>query len=967
MLPKPPEHCSSCSLWQGGNGYVPADGAENAPLLVLGEAAGREEQAGGKGFIGPSGQFHWRWAQRSGFRRDDCRVGNVCACRPFTDHEGNDTPPPLTAVNQCAWQREPLFREPHRAILTLGIPATRAACKFFGYDFADEKGTWLMDNLHGYVIGDGSHPYIIPSYHPSFVMQWSKRHTGIYRHDISRAWEVASQGFIRSDHELIADPPPDWFSQWADTIGPDDWVAYDIETPRSEGDADDLSDPCWRLLYINLASNKGQGVSVPAQGSYLSVVKRLLQRVKWLWAWYKRYDFPRTARWFGWSEGTAEYSNLYSHFYDTRDAWHVLQSDMGGDDKDERDKSAKGTVKGNSLGFVAPLYSDLPPWKHLGSLDPVYRPMDGIQTIRVAHGVAADLMKQGQWDVFLRHCHQRDVLCLRPATDMGLNIDEPALNHFEAVVKARQVEVVAELQGLFPEECLPLSTPRATPLEGDSWPALPSDGSWAYLSSESGPGSRLARLEPIVVGVCEVCGSFPVAISHNCAPKAKKGEKRGKSQVVKREQMVPRYYTRLEFNPDSPDQIRSYLALKGLKTGKAKKAKTDKQTTNKQALAKLSAKDPFFAKAGEQRKLTDILGDYVDATRRYMRFDGRIHPEFIHKPSTMRDSSIRPNAQQVVHGDEEALDDKPWDAAGYRKCVVASPGCELWEIDYSAIEGLTTGWCTGDPDYIRIARAGVHSYLTGYAVDPSGVPPRDKLRDVSEEELKRLLKPFKKHKLYAVKKKTVHRVSYGSSARGMRMDNPEIYTSVKMAEEELAFFASLCPKTFPWQNELRNVAARQNYLGGGAPIQRDAFGGITIGGHPFGYRHWFFAVVRWDAKKGEMVPDSKGDGNRVVAFYPQSIAAGIKAEAELELHDPDSPYFIGDFYMGRTPFRAPIHDSGLYDVPISKREQFHERVVAAMTAPVIQLPCPEEWGMGPFLSIGVAVKRGPTWGDMEEV
>lgn len=106
-----------------------------------------------------------------------------------------------------------------------------------------------------------------------------------------------------------------------------------------------------------------------------------------------------------------------------------------------------------------------------------------------------------------------------------------------------------------------------------------------------------------------------------------------------------------------------------------------------------------------------------------------------------------------------------------------------------------------------------------------------------------------------------------------------------------------------------------------------------------------------------------------VAFYPQSTARGVLTEACFPLFDPDDDpaLYIGDAYFGRTPLRAPIHDSLLLEVPTRKVDRVIERVQQAMGRPVEALPCPPEWGMGPYLTIGVDGKIGDDWGHMATI
>jgi hypothetical protein len=102
-----------------------------------------------------------------------------------------------------------------------------------------------------------------------------------------------------------------------------------------------------------------------------------------------------------------------------------------------------------------------------------------------------------------------------------------------------------------------------------------------------------------------------------------------------------------------------------------------------------------------------------------------------------------------------------------------------------------------------------------------------------------------------------------------------------------------------------------------------------------------------------------------VAFFPQSTGAAILKEAMLRLHDPDDPHYIGDAYFGRTPLRAPIHDSLLLEVPLRAWDRVLERVLAVMTAPIPQMPMPADWGLGSHLAIGVEAAAGVDWASMK--
>ena len=61
----------------GGECTAMVDGDPNAPILLIAMSPGREELAGNKPLIGPSGKVTWAFARRGGWGRKDCYIINV--------------------------------------------------------------------------------------------------------------------------------------------------------------------------------------------------------------------------------------------------------------------------------------------------------------------------------------------------------------------------------------------------------------------------------------------------------------------------------------------------------------------------------------------------------------------------------------------------------------------------------------------------------------------------------------------------------------------------------------------------------------------------------------------------------------------------------------------------------------------------------------------------------------------------
>ena len=122
-------------------------------------------------------------------------------------------------------------------------------------------------------------------------------------------------------------------------------------------------------------------------------------------------------------------------------AAHILQSDVP-----------------LGLGFWAPFYSRYKAWKHLSGSDPeMYACIDGPQTQRTGYGIIGDLVRQGQWRAFEEDCHELYYQTLKPAQQVGILIDQPALQTFHEDLEAKQRRLLHEIQGCVPDSVRPLT------------------------------------------------------------------------------------------------------------------------------------------------------------------------------------------------------------------------------------------------------------------------------------------------------------------------------------------------------------------------------------------------------------------------------------------------------------------------------------------------------------------------------
>lgn len=819
-----------------------------------------------------------------------------------------------------------------------------------------------VQDFHGSVLRDPTDRFwIVPTYHPSFIQRGAFNLIGVMSYDLQIASEVAAQGFptprdtyFTEPVDLVLDPTPEWFAAWAAnylravSVDPEAvWLAVDIETPdkakkTDEGELTVTKDRSFEITRINFSCSTSEGLTVPWSGPYLDTIRKLLSSVGPKIFWNAPYDVPRLKY---------HHYVINGQILDFMWGWHVLQSDVP-----------------RGLGFVAPFYSSFGPWKHLSDSDPVrYAAIDGVQTLRIAHGVIADLAAAGMDHVFWRHVVDLDQWALHPAEEVGLPVDQAELHLLEDRLDAHHTRLHAKIQKVVPEELKPL-TPKQGLMDH------PGEECSSEACKQPVPHQHriYERSVAVIARACSSCGATQVVAKHRCKDPDGKPSKTLQPAVALSELQVVKYYRQQEFNPGSSPQILELIRHFRLKPGKDKKSK--KPSANKECIERLSKStkgdlQTFFESVLDIRSVDKINSTYVKGSFIKLRtdprsiLDGRLHPTFLHKPSTLRLSCQSPNLQNVVADRVGSSEGRENLAAGFRNCIVATPGNVLVEADFSGIEAVLTGWFCGDPQYIRLAKLGVHAFLASHLVgEPADL-------SWSDDDLKGYLKEIKGRFDYEYNqcKRTVHGTNYGLTERGMVMQFPKEFPTMKVAQRIREIYQTIAPKLFAWQTSVRERAHRQGYLGG-------------PGDHPFSYKHWFWNVITYKpvtgvAPKGTMVTRMQGrnyaiilgeDSKRCVAFYPQSTAAGVIAEVCLRLFNPQHEHFIGDTFNGRTPLLAVIHDSLLLEVPEAYVDYVVERVVYEMMRPIPELPLQPEWGMGEYLSIGVEVKKGLNWANYQD-
>lgn len=963
MLIKP-DSCTPCPLSRTGTGFVPPSGPLDSPLLFMAEAPGRFEAQQGEALVGESGAMFNRLLWLLSENRSRFRLHNVLSCQP-PGNELLNRPWEQAAIAHCSQYRDPVLAENHGTAVIMGGVATRTILSL-------PKDKFSIKDFHGVVHqverGAGLPPlWVIPTFHPAHLIRGAQNLTGVMLADLHRALDVSKNGWTWDDPELIVDPGPSWFAAWVDyflEISEQDpfthWLSVDVETEdkAKKTDEGDLGaeDQSYNITRINFSYNKAQGVTVPYEGPWLHAIWKLLSAANPKVFWNREYDRKRLLVSCGKlrAEGVIpSTSSLAGALLDFMWAAHYLQSDIP-----------------RGLGFWVPLYLRSRAWKHLSAVDPGrYAAYDGAYTLGAGHGICADLQHENRWDAFWRHCHLIDEHLFIPSQEVGMGMDRAALHDFKVKVHDLKVEKYDALQLMVPDEVKPLH-PK------DGWKTDPGVAEKPDPDApEDAPRMKplLVAKEDLVVQCCKTCGAVQVPAKHRCKDEIGKAIKDAVPQVEKALARVQRWYIRRDFLPSSPQQVLAAMKAMGHELPIDKSS--GKPTTARLELEKLSRKlkDPagrkFYSDLLSFRDYAKLEGTYAIGMEKRLDAspDGRLHAEPTHRPSTHRSSYTNPNLQNITVRSELGEE--------FRQCFVSEPGCTLISIDFSGIEAVKVGWFAGDPNYIRLSWLGVHDYLTSHVVGkPADLAWSDAELIAYFKEIKATY-PDDREQC----KRVVHGTGFGMTEFGLVERFPQYFPNLAAARRIREIYFKICPKLPAWHEKLQHFAYEHHYIGGSGDALQ-TWGPDGPGIHPYSYRHWFWdvftrrgiqpAAAKRREREGQRVQwfggrpyavDLGNDARRLIAFCPQSSAAGTIKEAGLRLFHPDSPSYIGDAYHGRTPLRALVHDEFLLEVENSRLTQVLERAALEMKRAIIQMPCPPEWGMGDYLTVGVEAKTGTRW------
>ena len=190
-------------------------------IVLVGESWGAQEDIEKRAFVGPAGRLLRKLMRHAGLQPDEAHFTNVVALRPYESSglKSNKfallchrTKPEHYALPKCGdhgYLREEFFPELQRLAAELDAIAPNVIVPLGGIALWSLTGQTNIGSVRGTVslgrvIGWGSRDYkILPTYHPSFLLQGGWKHMTAVVADLLKAKRQSASPTIQRPSRLI--------------------------------------------------------------------------------------------------------------------------------------------------------------------------------------------------------------------------------------------------------------------------------------------------------------------------------------------------------------------------------------------------------------------------------------------------------------------------------------------------------------------------------------------------------------------------------------------------------------------------------------------------------------------------------------------------------------------------------------------------------------------------------------------
>lgn len=896
-----PKECVGCPLYTLGSGFMDPEGLGLNGVLIVGEAAGEAEARDSLPFrpYAQAGSILERCINKAGFRREEFALWNMLGCRPPGNKlEGQSYE--ASSINHCRTHfKRVLNHYKPKVILALG----NVPCKWLT-GMAGAKRTISL--LRGFTYDSEWGIPIVPSLHPAFIARGKAAYIPVLIRDLRYAVQIAAEG-VPSDEKVYAEHPTvDDVRAYLSFLRshPELPIGYDIETDYSlrEPDESDVRSNGRNIVQIQFSHEPHQAIVLPWVGEYIGLAAEILALPNEKWHW-NGFSFDNVIL----EEHNVKVSGPN---HDLMWCWNHLQPDLP-----------------RGLQFVSSFYApELRAWKHLSDSQPqLYGGIDVDALSRIGKRIFTDLDRAG-----IRRGYEEHVVklhgVLKRMCDRGFPISLEGRETFRAKIVETSDRIDREIQAKVPE-----AIRKIHPKEG--------------FKSNPKEIREIAKL----LGVKLNKGrepTFPVdfkltvkSLGFDCKQFDDGNE---------------RFFRSLPFLPSSDEQLKAYIRAKRHKMPLKLKERDDngnpKETTEKKGLERLykQTADRFYLQVIEYRELNKILSTYVDGWT--PDAEGRVHSEFTFAPATGQLSSRNPNIQNIPRNGELANE--------FRKIIRPRSGHVLISFDFSAFHVLTLGFEAKCPDYMRLARLDIHSYLAGHLLR---LEDRDNWLRLPTEDLERRLGEIKRdHAPVRNKKAKPGILGYGLGLGASKLYdlNLESFANKKEAQGVLDMLNTLFPKVAAFREDIKALASQQGYL---------------LSRH--GYIRWFHDIYSYrqvsdgyEPAPGEFLKMGR-NGKRYKRATGEEGEAAIAQLVQNDAHGHIKDVMLALDQTGaceRYGLVNQIHDELLFECPVALLDDCLQDVSTEMEKPSTILVDPIVAPNGLACGIEASIGR-ESWAGMERV
>lgn len=148
--------CARCKLHETRRSIVFGVGAEDTPLMFVGEGPGEQEDKRGEPFVGRAGELLDKMIEAMGWSRDTVYINNIVCCRP----PGNRNPQPDEVAACKPFLEARIAAIAPRIIVALGRPAANTLLG------TDAPISTLRGRFH-----DRNGVKVMPTFHPAYLLR----------------------------------------------------------------------------------------------------------------------------------------------------------------------------------------------------------------------------------------------------------------------------------------------------------------------------------------------------------------------------------------------------------------------------------------------------------------------------------------------------------------------------------------------------------------------------------------------------------------------------------------------------------------------------------------------------------------------------------------------------------------------------------------------------------------------------